>query len=66
MEKEYLGVKIDSKLNWKSHLNATATKLNRENAMLYKVRDFLNPNILKSIYYAFTHQICLHPMGTKH
>ena len=24
----YLGVKIDSKLNWKSHVNATATKLN--------------------------------------
>ena len=25
---KYLGVKIDSKLNWKSHVNATATKLN--------------------------------------
>ena len=36
----YLGIKIDSKLNWKSHVNA----------MLYKIRDFVNPNILKSIY----------------
>ena len=25
---KYLGVKIDSKLSWKSHVNATATKLN--------------------------------------
>ena len=25
---KYLGDKIDSKLNWKSHVNATATKLN--------------------------------------
>ena len=24
----YLGVKIDSKLNWNSHVNAIATKLN--------------------------------------
>ena len=48
----YLGVKTDSKLNWKSHANAIATKLNRANAMLYKVRDFVNANILKSIYYA--------------
>ena len=48
----YLGVKIDSKLNWNSHVNAIATKLNQANAMLYKVRDFVNANILKSIYYA--------------
>ena len=49
---KYLGVKIDSKLNWKSHAYATATKLNRANAMLYKVRDFVDANILKSIFYA--------------
>ena len=48
----YLGIKIDNKLNWKSHVNAIATKLNQANAMLYKVRDFVNANILKSIYYA--------------
>ena len=48
----YLGVKIDKKLNWNSHVNASATKLNRANAMLYKVRYFVNANILKSIYYA--------------
>ena len=48
----YIGVKIDSKLNWNSHVNTIATKLNRTNAILYKVRDFVNANILKSIYYA--------------
>ena len=47
---KYLGVKIDSKLNWKNHVNATATKLNRANVMLYKVREFVKANILKSIY----------------
>ena len=47
----YLGVKIDSKLNWNIHVSAITTKVNRANAMLYKVRDFVNANILKSIYY---------------
>ena len=57
---KYLGVKIDSKLNWKSHVNATATKLNRANAMLYKVRDFVSANILKSVYYAlFVNYACI-------
>ena len=49
---KYIGVKIDSKLNWKSHVHAIATKLNWANAMLLKVRDFVNGNILKTIYYA--------------
>ena len=31
---KYLGVKSDSKLNWKSHINATPTKLNQANTML--------------------------------
>ena len=43
----YLGVKIDSKLNWNSHVNAIATKLKRTNVMLYKASDFVNTNILK-------------------
>ena len=47
---EYLGVKIDSKLNWKSHVNAVATKLNQANAMLYKVRDFVNMQIFLNQY----------------
>ena len=49
---KYFGVNTDSKLNWKILVNAIAKKLNRENAMLYKLRDFVNANILKSINYA--------------
>ena len=48
----YLGIKIDSKLNWKSHVDTTAAKLNRTNTMFYKVRDFVNANVLKWIYHA--------------
>ena len=49
---KYLHVKIDSKLIWKSDLNATITKLSRANAMVYKVTDFVYANILKSINYS--------------
>ena len=48
---KYFGVKIDNELNWKSDVNATSTKLNRENAMLYNLRDFVDASIFKSIYY---------------
>ena len=34
------------------HVNAPVTQLKRANAMLYKVRDFISANILKSIYCA--------------
>ena len=49
---KYLGIRIDNKLNWKAHINNIALKLIRANAMLYKVRDFVNVGILKAIYHA--------------
>ena len=49
---KHLGLKIDSKLNRESHVNVIATKVNQANSMLYKVKDFVNANILRSIYYA--------------
>ena len=49
---EYLGIKADEKLGWIDHVNDIAIKLNRANAMLYKVKEFVNTKILKSIYYA--------------
>ena len=47
---KYLGIKIDENLIWMDHINDSAIKLNRANAMLFKVREFLNSKILKSIY----------------
>ena len=48
---KYLGVKIDENLNWKDHIHYIATKLNRANALLSKIRNYVNFNILKSIYF---------------
>ena len=49
---KYLGIEIDENLIWNDHINDIAIKLNRANAMLFKVMEFVNINILKSICYA--------------
>ena len=51
----YLGIKTDENITWIDHINDTAIKLNRANAMLFKVRAFVNFKISKSIYYAIFH-----------
>ena len=49
---KYLGIKIGERLTWNEHINDIAIKLNRANALLYKVREFVNTMVLKSIYHA--------------
>ena len=48
----YLGINIDENLNWKIHMHDLASKLNRANAVLAKVRHFVNSEILRSTYFA--------------
>ena len=52
---KYLGVKIDENLDWENHINDIATKLNRANALLFEIRNYVNFNTLKSIYFAILH-----------
>ena len=49
---KYLGVKIEENLTWKDHIHDIATKPNRANALLFKIRNYVNFNTLKSIYFA--------------
>ena len=51
----YLGTKIDENLNWKIHIHDLACKLNRANAILAKLRYFVNSEILRSTYFAIFH-----------
>ena len=39
-------------MNWKHHVTDTAIKLNRANALLFKIRNFVNVITLKTVYYA--------------
>ena len=50
---KYLGVFIDNKLTWKDHLKHINCKLRKGTGTLYKIRDFVPRNILKSLYYSF-------------
>ena len=47
-----LGVKIDANLTWQHHVNDLSIKLNRANALLFKMRKYVSPKILRSIYFA--------------
>ena len=49
---KYLGVKIDQHLTWQHHINDLSVKLNRANALLFKIRKFVDDKILRSIYFA--------------
>ena len=51
----YLGIRIDENLNWKVHIHDLASKLNRANAILAKIRHFVNSEILKFTYFAILH-----------
>ena len=49
---KYLGVKIDTNLTWQYRVNDLSIKLNRANALLFKMRKYFSPKILRSIYFA--------------
>ena len=49
---KYLGVKIDTNLSWQYHVNNLSVKLNRANALLFKMRKRVSCKILRSIYFA--------------
>ena len=52
---KYLGIFNDENLNWKKHINEISTKLIKGNAMLSKLRHFVNNDILLSVYYGIFH-----------
>ena len=49
---KYLGVKIDTNLSWQYHVNDLPIKLNRTNALFFKIRKYVSLKILRSNYFA--------------
>ena len=47
----YLGIKIGEMLNWKQQVSDAAVTSNKENAILTKLRHFIDRKTLKSIYH---------------
>ena len=65
---KYLGIKIDGNLNWKQHIHNIAIKLNRANALLYTIRNFVSRHILRTIYFPIfdaLYKICQSYLGPK-
>ena len=48
---KYLGVRIDKFLLWDHQVNNIAVKLIRANALLLKIRNYVNMKTLRNIYY---------------
>ena len=47
---KFLGLNIDSNLNWKAHLSAVSTKVSRVIGLLHKLKYVFPPYILRMIY----------------
>ncbi|NQY44078.1 MAG: reverse transcriptase family protein, partial [Legionellales bacterium] len=50
---KYLGVYIDHKLTWETHINHIKSKLIKGNAILAKLRHFMPENIVKNVYNSY-------------
>ena len=50
-ETKFLGVIIDERLSWESHITALRRKLNYASATLYRIRDSLPKHLRKDLYH---------------
>ena len=49
---KYHGIKIDANLKWKQHIHDITIKLDRANALLSGIRNYLNRHIFRTFYFA--------------
>ena len=48
---KYLGVRIDRFLHWHDEVNRITVKLDRANALLLKIKNYVNMKTLRNIYF---------------
>ena len=48
---KYLDIKMDENLNWRQHIHDITIRLNRANALLFTIRNYVNKHILRTIYF---------------
>ena len=51
----YLGIYLDNKLSWKSHIEILSTKLSKICGIIYKLRHYVPLSTLKSVYFSLFH-----------
>ena len=57
---KYLGVLIDSKLNFQQHLNQVENKVSRAVGIMFKLKSVLPQEALLKLYYALVHPYLLY------
>ena len=64
---KYLGIVLDDKLNWKSHIKKVKNKLSRSSYIIWKLKPFVNTHTLKLVYYSLVYpylQYCVCAWGS--
>ena len=56
-ETKFLGLIIDNKLTWQSHVNMMSSKLNAVSYVMRSLRQILNTDMLKNVYFSLVHSI---------
>ena len=59
---KYLGVLIDSKLSWKSHIWEILKKVSRSVGILAKMRHYANINVLTKFFYAIIYPFLIYDL----
>ena len=57
---KYLGIMIDSHLNWKSQVNYISKKIQRNIGILSKIRHFVNLKTLSMLYYSLIYPFLIY------
>ena len=57
---KYLGIMIDSHLNWKSQVNYTSMKIKRNIGFLSKIRHYVNLKTLINLYYSLIYPFLIY------
>ena len=64
---KFLGMHVDSNLNWKTHANALIKSLQRYLGIFYRIKQFISPNTMIMLYNALINSklsYCLECWGT--
>ena len=69
-EERFLGVIMDSKLNWKAHIKRLASKISRNAGILYKLKGIVPNIVLRMVYNSFIQShlnycSCIWGLGSK-
>ena len=59
---KYLGIYIDSNLNWKSHIDYIARKVKSSIGILSKLRYYVDNRIIINLYYALIYPFLIYGM----